>query len=113
MGSGQQYFPWIHIDDMVGMFIHAMENEKFVGILNGVAPEIITNSEFTNAFASALWRPALFPVPEFLLSLVFGEERKDVVTKGMKVIPQRVLDLGYKFQFPAIRPALVDIVSSK
>ena len=92
--------------------MHAIENEEVHGILNGVAPEIVTNSEFASAFASALWRPAWLPVPEFVLKFIFGEERKDILLSSMKVIPKRLLESGYKFKFPEIRPALVNIVST-
>ncbi|XP_014672208.1 PREDICTED: epimerase family protein SDR39U1-like [Priapulus caudatus] len=105
VASGEQFLPWIHIDDIVGIFVHAVENDHANGVFNGVAPECCTNAEFTRAFASAMRRPAFFPVPEFLLNFVFGEERAKVMTRGQCVVPQRVLETGYVYKFADIRSA--------
>ena len=111
IGSGSQYFPWIHIDDMAGIFVHAIENSDTPAVLNGVAPEPITNKEFTKAFASALWRPAIFPAPAFAIKAVFGSERAVMVLEGQKVIPQRTLESGYEYKYPAIEEAVNNITS--
>lgn len=110
IGSGKQYFPWIHIDDMTGMIVHALENDHVTGVLNGVAPEIVTNERFTKEYASALWRPAILPTPAFVVNFIFGQERGKLLLEGQKVIPKRTLELGYKFQFPEIKSALANIV---
>lgn len=110
IGSGKQYFPWIHIDDMTGMIVHALENDHVTGVLNGVAPEIVTNERFTKEYASALWRPAILPTPAFVVNFIFGQERGKLLLEGQKVIPKRTLELGYKFQFPEIKSALASIV---
>jgi len=103
MGSGEQNMPWIHVKDVSGIILHAIENKKIDGVLNGVAPQVTTNQEFVNAFASALYRPAFFPLPDFVWNLVFGEERAAVITKGVTVIPKRTEEeLGYKFRYPNI-----------
>ena len=111
IGSGKQYFPWIHIDDMTGIITHALENDHVTGVLNGVAPEIVTNERFTKEYASALWRPAIIPTPSFVFNLVFGHERAKLLLEGQKVIPKRTLELGYKFKYPELKEALEDIVS--
>ena len=95
---------------MTGMIVHALENDHVTGVLNGVAPEIVTNERFTKEYAGALWRPAILPTPAFVVNFIFGQERGKLLLEGQKVIPKRTLELGYKFQFPEIRPALADIV---
>ena len=105
MGTGTQNMPWIHVKDLSGIIVHAIENEKVEGVMNGVAPEIITNQEFVNSFASALNRPSFFPLPDFVWNNVFGEERATMITKGQKVMPKRTLESGYKFRFPTIAQA--------
>jgi len=110
-GSGKQFFPWIHIDDMVGMITHALENDHVTGVLNGVAPEIVTNERFTKEYAGALWRPAVFPAPSFVMNFVFGNERAKLLLEGQKVVPKRTLELGYKYKFPELKAALANIVS--
>ncbi len=74
IGSGQQWWSWIHIDDIVGGIHHAVQTESLAGPVNLVAPDAVRNAEFTKALASALKRPAIFPVPEFVLGLVFGKQ---------------------------------------
>ncbi|KAI1286312.1 Epimerase family protein SDR39U1 [Halotydeus destructor] len=105
MGSGKQWMPWIHVDDLVRMFLFASQNEEVTGVLNGVAPNPATNAEFTNAFAAAMWRPALFPVPEAILRFAFSAERARMVVEGQKVLPKRTLDLGFTYQHPEINEA--------
>jgi uncharacterized protein (TIGR01777 family) len=105
MGSGEQNMPWIHVKDVSGIILHSIENKKIEGVLNGVAPEVITNQQFVNAFASALHRPAFFPLPDFVWNIVFGEERAAVITKGVTVFPERTQEVGYKFRYPDINEA--------
>merc|ERR1712241_774264 len=105
MGSGEQNMPWIHVKDVSGIILHSIENDNVKGVLNGVAPQVISNQDFVNAFASSLYRPAFFPLPDFVWNLVFGEERATMITKGQKVEPKRTLETGYEFQFPNITKA--------
>lgn len=105
MGSGTQHFPWIHVKDLSGIVIHAIENENVSGVLNGVAPQIITNQEFVDSFARALYRPAFFPLPDTVWNLAFGQERATMITKGLMALPKRTLDSGYEFRFPTITKA--------
>lgn len=105
MGSGTQPMPWIHVKDLSGLIIHSIENKSVNGVLNGVAPNIITNQEFVTAFANALNRPAFFAIPETVWNLLFGQERAAMITKGQKVEPKRTLDSGYEFQYPIISKA--------
>lgn len=105
MASGNQYMPWIHIDDISGIFVHGIQSHNVSGVLNGVAPELATNKEFTRALARAMWRPALFPLPEFVLNLAFGKERAGMMTRGQKVLPKRTLESGYEYEYPDIASA--------
>ena len=110
IGSGKQYFPWIHVDDVTGIIFHALENDHVAGVLNAVAPEVVTNERFTKDYAGVLWRPAILPTPSFAINCIFGQERGKLLLEGQKVIPKRTLELGYKFQYPELKPALADIV---
>jgi uncharacterized protein (TIGR01777 family) len=109
IGSGEQWMPWIHIDDLARMFMFASEDENVTGVLNGVAPQPVTNQEFTTALAKAMWRPAIFPVPEFALNFAFGPERAKMMTEGQKVFPKRAIELGFDFIFPDIDSACKSI----
>ncbi|CAK1556240.1 unnamed protein product [Leptosia nina] len=108
IGSGKQYLPWIHIEDLTRLITFAIENENVNGILNGVAPHVITNGEFTQAFAKALSRPAFLPVPEFVLNFLLHEERAMLMTKGQHVTPKRVLDYGFKYKYDKIDEACME-----
>uniref|UniRef100_A0A2C9JMW9 DUF1731 domain-containing protein n=1 Tax=Biomphalaria glabrata TaxID=6526 RepID=A0A2C9JMW9_BIOGL len=105
IGSGKQWFSWIHIEDMAGIILYAIENDKVTGILNGTAPNPVRSEEFTKAYASALWRPHLIPLPSFVLNAVFGTEAGTILMEGQKVLPKRTLEFGYKFKYPTISEA--------
>ncbi|XP_074646301.1 epimerase family protein SDR39U1-like [Tubulanus polymorphus] len=109
IGSGNQWFPWIHIADIAGIYQHAIENTNVSGILNGVAPNPVTNQQFTKAFAGAMSRPAFFPVPEFVMKAVFGADRARVILEGQKVLPKRTLESGYQFSYPDIQSACQEV----
>ncbi|CAH2244368.1 epimerase family protein SDR39U1 [Pararge aegeria] len=105
IASGKQFLPWIHIEDLIRLIQFSIECEEVKGILNGVAPHIVTNAEFTKTFAKALSRPAIFPVPEFILNLLLNEERAMLLTKGQHVTPKRTLEYGFKYKYPKIEDA--------
>lgn len=105
ISSGKQYMPWIHAIDLANLFMFALENYNVRGILNGVAPQVITNKEFTKAFAKAMHRPAFLITHGWFLKLLFGRDRATMLLKGQKVIPHRVQQLGFKYQFPDIQSA--------
>ncbi len=105
MGSGNQPMSWIHVKDVCGIIVHAIENENVTGVLNAVAPQIIRNQDFVDAFAGALHRPAFFPLPDTVWNIVFGQERATMITKGQKAEPKRTLEAGYQFQYPTISKA--------
>lgn len=112
LGSGQQWMPWIHIDDLVGLLLFAASHETLIGPANATAPNPATNSDFTKALGKALRRPTLMPsVPGFVLRTVFGE-LGSVLLGSQRAVPRAVLAAGYEFQFPELQAALEDIVQS-
>lgn len=110
IASGRQWMSWIHLDDWVAMTMWAIENPSVSGALNAVAPHPVVNADFTRALGRALHRPAWAPVPAFVLNLIFGEMATAVLILGQRVVPARALELGYRFQFADIAPALADAV---
>jgi uncharacterized protein (TIGR01777 family) len=108
LAGGRQYMSWIHIDDEVGLILWALDDPKVTGVVNAVAPEPVTNREFSKALGRALGRPAVVPVPKFAVSLRLGSELADAVTGSLRVVPRRALDLGYEFRFREIEPAIRD-----
>jgi uncharacterized protein len=105
MGDGGQWFPWIHLDDIAGIFCHALFSTGLSGPINGVAPGIVRNGEFTDELAAALRRPAIFSVPALVLKIVMGE-MAEVVLHSQRVIPRVAMDSGYSFRFQMLRLAL-------
>jgi uncharacterized protein (TIGR01777 family) len=110
VGSGRQWFPWIHIDDLVGVYVAAIDGVG--GALNGTAPNPVTNAEFTRALGSALHRPAIFPVPAFVPRLILGEGA-DIILYGQRVLPERALANGYRFNFDTLDAALADLIANR
>lgn len=109
LGDGRHWVPWIHLDDLVGLFLHAAKNE-ISGAVNAVGPAPVTNLEFTRALASALHRPAIFPVPELALRLIFGE-LASVLLASQRVLPRVAEKTNYCFRYTSLKQALADIVS--
>jgi len=105
VGNGRQWMAWIHIDDLVGLILFAIDNPELYGVVNATAPEPVTNREFSKALGHALGRPAIFPVPVFMLRLRFGQVA-EVISTGARVLPRRALDAGYQFRFNRIDDAL-------
>ncbi len=103
VASGRQWYSWIHIDDVVGIYLAAIDGID--GALDATAPNPVRNAEFTAALARALHRPAFLPAPAFALQLVFGEGAT-VVADGQRVLPTRTLERGYAFRYPTLDGAL-------
>lgn len=111
IGSGRQDVSWIHVGDWVGMVRWALSNAAVAGPLNVTAPSPVTNAEFTRELAAAMHRPAIFPVPPFALRLIVGREMADaMLLEGQRALPAKALQLGYRFSFPAVGPALRDVL---
>jgi hypothetical protein len=112
LGSGRQWFPWVHADDVVGLLQHAVFTEFLSGPLNTVAPNPVTNAEFTNTLAAALHRPSFLAAPRFALRLGLGE-MADLLLGSTRVIPEIATASGYQFQFPLLRPALEHLLAPR
>lgn len=110
LAGGRQYLSWIHIDDIVGILLWALDNEEVSGTFNATAPNPVTNREFSQALGGALHRPAIMPVPGLALDLKFGGELGKVLRGGQRVMPRRALDLGYEFRYPDIDAALTNLL---
>ena len=111
IGSGQQWWSWIHVDDIVGGIHHAMRTESLSGPVNLVAPNPVQNAEFTKVLASVLRRPAFFPVPEFALRLAFGKMAAgELLLASQRVEPGKLGASGYTFRFRELRAALENLV---
>ncbi len=111
IGSGAQFFSWIHIKDVLLVFYEFIKNKEYNGIYNVTSPNPITNSEFTAALSRALKRPAILPVPAFIIKLIFGEMGENLLLNGQKVIPKRLEQNSFEFSYPTIYLALLEIVS--
>ena len=109
LGSGQQWMSWIHVDDVVGIILYALENDGINGALNATAPVPVRNLEFTKTLGSVLRKPTLLPVPNFGLKLMMGEFA-DFVLLSQKVLPKKTEATGYEFQFKTIDSALSDLL---
>ncbi len=110
VAGGDQYMPWIHADDVVGMYLAALDDASWSGPVNMTAPEPVTNREFSKALGRALHRPAVAPVPAFALRLLYGE-MAEIVTEGQRAVPARAQALGYAFRRPDLDDALAAAVS--
>lgn len=107
VAGGRQYVPWIHLDDVVGAILFALDSAAAGGPLNLTAPEPVTNKDFSRALGRVLRRPALAPVPGLAVKALYGEMAM-VVTTGQRAVPSRLTELGYEFQRPQLDAALRD-----
>lgn len=110
LGNGKQYMPWIHRNDMVRILIFLLGRDKLSGPFNASAPNPVTNAEFTQQLANVLNRPAVLPAPALALKIAFGEMSRLLLT-GSKMLPRRLLDAGFEFEYPCLDLALAEIVS--
>ena len=106
IAGGDQYMSWVHIEDVVGLFLWALDDHRVWGVINGTAPNPVTNAEFSKALGRALHRPAFMPVPKFAVAALRGGDLADAVAGGARVVPRRALDLGYEFRHPQLGEAL-------
>lgn len=106
LGSGNQWLPWVHVDDVAGIFAHAIENDHVTGALNAVAPIPTTNQDFMHQFATTLCRPGFIPMPAFALNMMLGSERATMLLEGQKVVPNRTSVSGYRFKYRNLKKAM-------
>jgi uncharacterized protein (TIGR01777 family) len=108
LGSGKQWMPWIHVDDLVDMYRFAIDG-SFSGALNGTAPNPVTNSQFTAKLGEVMHRPALLTVPAFALRALYGEMAQ-VVLEGQRAIPEAAKNLGFSWKYPGLEEALHNLL---
>ncbi len=109
LGSGQQWMPWIHLDDAVGLIDFLLQQDACSEVFNVCAPEPVRNSEFTRALARVLRRPAILAVPAWVLKLLLGD-MSALLLGSQRVYPQRALAAGYRFRYPELAPALQSLL---
>jgi uncharacterized protein (TIGR01777 family) len=107
IGSGQSYWSWIALDDLLAVHRFAIARDDLSGAVNAAAPNPVTNAEFARTLGTVLRRPAVLPVPPIALRLIFGREAaQDAMLSGARTVPARLLEAGFKFQYPELEPAL-------
>jgi uncharacterized protein len=106
LGSGRQWLSWISLDDIAGAYLHALTHQDLHGPVNAVAPNPVTNAEFTATLARVLRRPAILPVPKFGPRLVLGDVADEMLFVSQRALPTRLLETGFQFRFPHLEPAL-------
>ncbi len=106
IGSGDQYMSWIAIDDLIGIIVFALENKNLNGAVNATAPNPVTNEKFTDTLGTVLHRPTIIPVPSFGIKLLFGEMGETLLLEGCRVIPEKLKNAGFEFEFSDLENAL-------
>lgn len=112
IGNGEQWFSWIHIDDVVNVIIKAIDDESYNGEYNLTAPNPVRMRKFAKTLGKVLHRPSIFPVPAFILKLIMGEAA-DSILASQKVLPEKLMKEGYSFQFSNLESALQNILQNK
>ncbi|MCA9614329.1 MAG: TIGR01777 family oxidoreductase [Myxococcales bacterium] len=111
LGSGRQYMSWVHVDDLVAQLLRAIDDTSLQGPFNAVAPEAVTNAEFTKALGRAVKRPTFLPVPRFAAKLAFGSElAEEALLASARVVPEVLTERGFAWRFPSLDRALADCV---
>ncbi len=108
IGSGKQWFPWIHVDDLIGVILYTIKNFDVVGPLNVTAPQSITMKQFCSVLGEVMNRPSWIPVPAFVLKMLFGEMSEMILT-GQRVVPSRLIENGFQFKYSNLDEALQSI----
>jgi uncharacterized protein (TIGR01777 family) len=111
LAGGRQYVPWIHPDDLIGLYLSAIDSGTFSGAMNASAPSPVTNKELSRALGRVLRRPTIVPVPGLAAKLMVGEVAKYAIS-GVRMVPGRADELGYTFAYPEIAGALADVLTS-
>ena len=111
MGTGSQWWSWIHIDDLARLFLFLLETDGVSGPVNATAPNPVTQREFASSLGVALKRPAFLPLPAFIAELVLGEFAREILLNGQRVLPVAAQSAGFSFKYPELGPALSDILA--
>jgi uncharacterized protein (TIGR01777 family) len=107
VAGGGQYLPWIHVDDIVAIYLAALDDDTWSGPINAAAPEAPTNRDFSRALGRALHRPAIAPIPGLAVRLLYGD-MAEIVTNGHRIVPAKLLANGYQYRHPDLDEALKD-----
>ena len=110
MGSGQQWMPWIHLDDLVGIILYCIEHDDIDGPINGTSPNPSTNQEFTRTLGKVLNRPTFMSIPDIIIKLLMGQMGIELLLSGKKIRPIKISEKGYQFQYPILDNALQNIL---
>lgn len=110
IGDGRQVMSWVHLDDVIKAVNFLVNNDTLSGVFNLTAPDAVTNAEFTRAIGLAISRPTLLPLPAFAVKALFGEMGDRLLLQGQNVVPERLLQAGFTFDYPALDDALADIL---
>ncbi len=109
IGSGFQFVPWIHLDDLTNLIVECIENSNLSGAVNLTAPNPVRNRALASAIGEKLGRPSLFPVPKFAMRIILGESA-NMVLASQKAIPIKALEIGYEFNYSELEDALADLL---
>jgi uncharacterized protein (TIGR01777 family) len=112
LGSGREWMSWIHVQDLVAAVLQILQNESLQGPVNMVAPQPVTNAEFTGVLGSVLSRPTVFPVPAFVVQGLFGQMGREVLLASQRVEPKRLIASGFTFQYSTLAPALESLLKA-
>jgi uncharacterized protein (TIGR01777 family) len=110
IGTGQQWFSWIHLDDIVSLIIQALTKSTMEGVYNGTAPQPVSMNDLSTTMGKVMNRPSWLPVPGFAIEAILGDGAK-VVLEGQQVLPKRTLESGFEYQYPNLQSALTQILS--
>lgn len=110
LGGGRQYVPWIHIDDICGIYIKAIDDRSMTGAYNAAAPEHVNNGQFMRTVSEVMGRPFFFPaIPSFFFRILYGE-MSSILLKGTRVSSEKIISSGYLFRYPELRSALYSLL---
>lgn len=112
LGSGQQWFPWIHLQDLMAAVLFILENETATGAFNFAAPEPIRNADLAQSLGRRLHRPASMPAPSLMMKLVLGDLAQAFLA-SQRIVPQRLQELGFEFRYPDIESAIAEIIKNE
>jgi uncharacterized protein (TIGR01777 family) len=113
LGSGRQWWPWIHIEDLAAAAVFCLETERLHGPVNASAPEIVRMGELARTLGQVMGRPSALPVPAFALRLLFGEMAETLILGGARMSPAKLLAARFPYRFPELEPALRDLLSRR
>ena len=112
LGTGKQWFPWIHIKDQINLIFHCLEYQELSGAINSCSPNPVTNLEFTRELGNVLSRPVFLSMPSFIAKIIFGEMANELLLKGQRAVPKKALNSGFIFTYSHIDQALKNILAS-